>query len=188
MCSPGPWGLVHICLHHQGPADQPPLLPCVQHSRRGKVYFDIRTIYDSFFLWISWKYLKNISSETVKFEFPQCHLPNLHWGGVTGCKINTVISPLRYLFKVSRFSWGWLPPHRRSAALAMITSPPLHTLSDDLMIILLICLIMQPGSFQTRISLTPVSSVLLWFSELCDVLCGVKARGCPLAVSANAAW
>lgn len=44
MCSPGPRGLVHICLHHQGPADQPPLLPCVQHSRCGKVYFDIRTI------------------------------------------------------------------------------------------------------------------------------------------------
>lgn len=36
VCSPGPRGLVHICLHHQGPADQPPLLPRVQHSRRGK--------------------------------------------------------------------------------------------------------------------------------------------------------
>lgn len=38
---PGPGGPVHVCLHHQGPADQPPLLPCLQHSGRGK---DDRTV------------------------------------------------------------------------------------------------------------------------------------------------
>lgn len=41
VCSPGPRGLVHVCLHHQGPADQPPLLPCVQHSRRGKAPLEV---------------------------------------------------------------------------------------------------------------------------------------------------
>lgn len=41
VCSPGPRGLVHVCLHHQGPADEPPLLPCVQHSGRGKTHLHV---------------------------------------------------------------------------------------------------------------------------------------------------